>query len=122
MGPLCLIVMPAPLSVRRVRAAVRGHLAARGLTTHSTTAELLASELVTNALRHAPGSIRLSLSIQRGAIHCEVQDTNPTAPTVRRAQYGDEGGRGMLLVQQLAREWGSRASGRGKAVWFDLEL
>jgi anti-sigma regulatory factor (Ser/Thr protein kinase) len=108
--------------VRRARAFTRSLLASRGRTTHQGTAELLVSELITNALRYSVGPVRLSLSLRGDALHCEVEDTNPDPPVVRRAREDDEGGRGLLLVQECARAWGSRDSERGKVVWFTLGL
>jgi anti-sigma regulatory factor (Ser/Thr protein kinase) len=86
------------------------------------TAELLVSELVTNALRHGEGPmIRLTLSCRLGALHCEVEDASSARPAVCRGDNEEgESGRGLLLVEHLAARWGSRLSGRGKTVWFDL--
>ncbi|MEU6083430.1 ATP-binding protein [Streptomyces sp. NPDC047108] len=109
-------------SVREARATIRLHLDACGLTPYSDITELLVSELVTNALCHGSGAIRLSLSIRPRTLHCEVRDGSPRIPGVRTARHDEESGRGLFLVQELAHEWGSQVSDTGKAVWFNLEL
>jgi anti-sigma regulatory factor (Ser/Thr protein kinase) len=90
------------------------------------TALLLVSELVTNAIRHGAPPVRLSLHLDRargnGALRVEVSDSSPAAPTVSAATPDQPGGRGLLIVQQLAARWGSHvpASRLGKTVWFEL--
>ncbi|MFF1954786.1 ATP-binding protein, partial [Kitasatospora herbaricolor] len=81
--------------------------------------ELLVSELVTNALRHGRGDIRLRLLRDRTVV-CEVWDDGYAQPRQRRAQETDEGGRGLQLVSLLAERWGSRRTPKGKIVWFEL--
>ncbi|UQA92094.1 ATP-binding protein [Streptomyces halobius] len=116
------ILPPVASSVRQARALTRSELASRGLTDHEGTAELLVSELVTNALRYAACAVRLSLSFRGDTLHCEVEDTSLGPSVVRGAREEDESGRGLLLVQELARAWGRRDSRVGKVVWFELGL
>ncbi|ALM43632.1 hypothetical protein SFR_7017 (plasmid) [Streptomyces sp. FR-008] len=52
----------------------------------------------------------------------EVSDTSSTAPHLRRATAFDEGGRGLMLVAQLAERWGARHSADGKTIWAELQL
>jgi two-component sensor histidine kinase len=85
------------------------------------TTELLVSELVTNALRHGDGDIRLRLLRDRTLV-CEVWDGALVQPRRRRARETDEGGRGLQLVSLLSESWGSRRTHRGKTVWFELAL
>ena len=85
------------------------------------TAELLVSELVTNALRYGEGEIRLRLLLDRTLV-CEVWDAGLVQPRRRRARDTDEGGRGLQLVGLLSAAWGSRRTPRGKTVWFELPL
>ena len=84
-------------------------------------AELLVSELVTNALRYGEGEIRLRLLLDRTLV-CEVWDAGLVQPRRRRARDTDEGGRGLQLVGLLSAAWGSRRTPRGKTVWFELPL
>ncbi|HZG03417.1 MAG TPA: SpoIIE family protein phosphatase [Streptomyces sp.] len=114
--------LPAePRSVARARDLACRQLAAWELDDLSDTAELLVSELVTNALRHGEGDIRLRLLLDRTLV-CEVWDTNLVQPRRRRARDTDEGGRGLQLVDLLSAGWGSRRTPRGKIVWFELNL
>ncbi|WP_033237816.1 SpoIIE family protein phosphatase [Streptomyces albidoflavus] len=85
------------------------------------TAELVVTELIANAIRHASGPIRLRLILDRTLI-VEVSDTSSTAPHLRRAASFDEGGRGLMLVAQLAQRWGTRHWAGGKTIWAELPL
>jgi len=111
--------LPAdPAAVRRARGLVRAKLAEWDLDDLSYTTELLASELITNALRYAPGPIELRLLLERTVI-CEVLDRSAALPRLRRAADDDENGRGLLVVSQLAHRWGTRRTAAGKVVWCE---
>ncbi|NUS12329.1 MAG: SpoIIE family protein phosphatase [Streptomyces sp.] len=110
-----------PSAVSRYRAAVTEQLAAWGLEDLSFTAELVASELVTNAIRHATGPVQLRLLRDRALI-CEVFDGSSTSPRLRRAKNEDEGGRGLFLVAQLTERWGTRYTPEGKIIWTEMPL
>ncbi|WP_260470986.1 SpoIIE family protein phosphatase, partial [Streptomyces sp. RP5T] len=110
-----------PAVVSRSRAAVTEQLAAWGLDELSFTVELVASELVTNAIRHATGPVQLRLLRDRALI-CEVSDGSGTSPRLRRARTEDEGGRGLFLVAQLTERWGTRYTSDGKIIWTELPL
>jgi anti-sigma regulatory factor (Ser/Thr protein kinase) len=107
-------------SVPDARRLVRTQLASWGLAEHSDVAELLASELVTNALHHAWGNPVLTLSCQGGTVRCEVEDANPAVPHLSHADQDDVGGRGLYLVDRLSCSWGSDRISEGKVVWFEL--
>ncbi|WP_338702090.1 SpoIIE family protein phosphatase [Streptomyces sp. Q6] len=109
-----------PAEVGRARALVREQLAEWGLLNLEYAAELMVSELVTNAVRHARGE-RVQLRLVRsGSLLCEVEDTQHTLPTLLSAGPGDEFGRGLRVVTHLAREWGTSRTATGKTVWFEL--
>ncbi|MEU9288248.1 SpoIIE family protein phosphatase [Streptomyces sp. NPDC048275] len=110
-----------PAVVSRSRAAVIGQLAAWGLDELAFTTELIASELVTNAIRHATGPVQLRLLRDRALI-CEVSDGSSTSPRLRRARNEDEGGRGLFLVAQLTERWGTRYTPHGKIIWTEQPL
>ncbi|RPE40993.1 PAS domain S-box-containing protein [Streptomyces sp. Ag109_O5-1] len=110
-----------PRSVGRAREYARGQLLTWDLEPLVDTAELLVSELVTNALRYGEGEIRLRLLLDRTLV-CEVWDSGLVQPRRRRARDTDEGGRGLQLVGLLSAAWGSRRTPRGKTVWFELPL
>lgn len=81
---------------------------------------LLVSELVTNAVRHTDADGALEMTELVDGVHVEVHDGSTVEPTVGRGGPGDESGRGLRIVQQLASAWGVRRRCGGKAVWFDL--
>ncbi|MEU5025843.1 SpoIIE family protein phosphatase [Streptomyces milbemycinicus] len=114
--------LPAePAVVARARKNATDQLIAWGLDEAVFTTELVVSELVTNAIRHAQAPIQLRLIHDRDLI-CEVSDGSSTAPHLRRARVFDEGGRGLLLVAQLARRWGTRHGPTGKTIWAEQAL
>ncbi|WP_107481851.1 SpoIIE family protein phosphatase [Streptomyces sp. JHA26] len=111
-----------PSLVAPIRKQVVDQLSAWALLEASFTAELVVSELVTNAIRYGSPPIRLRLIHDRTTLICEVSDTSHTAPHLRRAKTWDEGGRGLLLVAQLTQRWGSRHTTEGKTIWAELAL
>ncbi|MEV0849574.1 ATP-binding protein [Streptomyces sp. NPDC049954] len=90
------------------------------------TAELLASELVTNAVLHADGAddCRVTCELSGAAFTVTVIDQGNGIPSMRREEAGEPepGGRGLLLVDTLADEWGVRGAAPGKAVYFVLAV
>ncbi|MEV6651926.1 SpoIIE family protein phosphatase [Streptomyces sp. NPDC051219] len=107
-------------------ARIARHMAARQLTEWGLegledATKLIVSELVTNAVRHSTGPIQLRL-IQHQVLTCEVSDTDLCSPRLRRARTFDENGRGLGLVAQLSRRWGSRSIPDGKVVWAEEDL
>ncbi|MFF8594722.1 SpoIIE family protein phosphatase [Streptomyces sp. NPDC015220] len=111
-----------PSLVAPIRKQVVEQLDDWGLSMAAFTAELVVSELVTNAIRYATPPIRLRLIHDETHLICEVSDTSNTAPHLRRAKTWDEGGRGLLLVAQLTQRWGSRHTLEGKTIWAELSL
>ncbi|MGW3121242.1 ATP-binding protein [Streptomyces sp. NPDC001107] len=113
---------PRPTAVREARTEVRRQLEVWGLTDRDDlvdVAELLVSELATNALLHSASRFRLTLSAAHGVLRCEVRDGGRRTPQVLQAG-ASESGRGMFLVNALARRWGCHQDGQGKTVWFEL--
>jgi PAS domain S-box-containing protein len=114
--------LPAdPAVVADARAEAARQVAAWGLEEVTFTTELIVSELLTNAIRHAEPPIQLRMILD-GALSCEVSDSSNTAPHLRRADRYDEGGRGLLLVSQLTERWGSRHTRTGKTIWAEQPL
>jgi anti-sigma regulatory factor (Ser/Thr protein kinase) len=111
-----------PALVAPIRKQVLDQLDAWGLSEAAFTAELVVSELVTNAIRYGAPPIRLRLIHDAAILICEVSDTSHTAPHLRRAKTFDEGGRGLLLVAQLTQRWGTRHTPDGKTIWAELAL
>jgi anti-sigma regulatory factor (Ser/Thr protein kinase) len=85
-------------------------------------AELLVSELVTNALRHASRPITVTALLLDEVVALAVRDGDTPLPRLRKVSDADEGGRGLQLVAMLAARWGARPTPDGKVVWCDLQL
>ncbi|MGW0845885.1 SpoIIE family protein phosphatase [Streptomyces sp. NPDC002787] len=111
-------VAPDPSAVAEARKNALCQLERWGLTDAAFVTELVVSELVTNAIRHAEPPVQLRLIHDRSLI-CEVSDASSTAPHMRRARTYDEGGRGLLLVAQLTQRWGTRPTPTGKTIWTE---
>ncbi|KOU63568.1 protein phosphatase [Streptomyces sp. MMG1533] len=110
-----------PAVVADARKAACRRLTDWGLDELAFTTELVVSELVTNAVRHATGPIRLRLIKDRTLI-CEVFDGGATAPHLRHPRTTDEGGRGLLLVSRFTQRWGTRFLPEGKVIWAEQSL
>ncbi|GAA0369840.1 ATP-binding protein [Streptomyces blastmyceticus] len=131
-------------AVGEVRAQLRALLAHWGAPGRADTAELLTSELVTNALVHTDGAAVVTAALtgdaearSKGRLRVEVRDFAVRHPALRvpgartDGEAGDgrehdiektaTSGRGLLLVHSLADSWGVRPHGVGKAVWFELD-
>ncbi|WP_232248057.1 ATP-binding SpoIIE family protein phosphatase [Streptacidiphilus rugosus] len=107
--------------VRRARLLVQDQLSRWGLDDLSELTQLLVSELVTNALRVAKGSVELQL-MRVGKLLVEVSDDDHNLPSLEPSEPLDEEGRGLGLVSQLSARWGTSRKAVGKVVWFELPL
>ncbi|MER6994289.1 ATP-binding SpoIIE family protein phosphatase [Streptomyces sp. NPDC000410] len=110
---------PEDAAPGRARRLARRALARWDLEDLSDSVELLVSEVVTNAVRYAERPVTLRL-LRTDVLRCEVGDDSPQLPRQRRARDTDEGGRGLFLVNRLARRWGATRLSTGKVVWFEL--
>jgi serine phosphatase RsbU (regulator of sigma subunit) len=115
------LLAPLPETVSRARRLIRQSLEGWGLSTLADMAELLATELITNAIRYAARPIELRLLRTRTLV-CEIRDDDLYLPVLRQAADLDEDGRGLFLVSRLARRWGVSRTTHGKVVWFELAL
>ncbi|ARQ71384.1 ATP-binding protein [Streptomyces marincola] len=117
-------------STGRARTLLRASLAGAGADDEDVSdAELVLSDLVTNALRatDAPDGrigVRIVVSADEGTLLLEVSDTGTGLPEIRTPADQDTGGRGLLLVEAVAHAWGfeSFADGMGKRVWAELKV
>lgn len=84
--------------------------------------QLLVSELATNAVVHAGTPMRLSVLRGTDGLRVEVRDDDPHVPASPTHMPGptETGGRGILLVDALADQWGVNCSEKGKTIWFEL--
>lgn len=122
---------PALHAVAQARRAVRVALDRWELSPLTPDAELLVSELVTNALVHARSETALTLVVADGTLEVGVTDRTPGGPMPRvegddagavPPDWQAEGGRGLRLVELVADEWGVAQLPEGKQVWFRLDV
>ncbi|WP_327353720.1 SpoIIE family protein phosphatase [Streptomyces sp. NBC_01304] len=110
---------PEDAAPGRARRLARRALARWDMEELTDSVELLVSEVVTNAVRYATRPVTLRL-LRTDVLRCEVGDDVPQLPRLRQARATDEGGRGLYLVNRLARRWGATRLSTGKVVWFEL--
>ncbi|PJM94088.1 ATP-binding protein [Streptomyces sp. CB01373] len=122
-----LYIPNGPRAVTISRRTLRLILTMHGLLRLVDTAELLATELVSNAVRHTKGPAGLRVRWSAGVLRIGAWDTDPAPPesSAPLEQVVDlEEGRGLALVRACADLWGwqplSREGNRGKYVWCDL--
>ncbi|MFD8815303.1 ATP-binding protein [Streptomyces sp. NPDC059627] len=88
------------------------------ITDTGDSAALVATELVTNAWRHAGGALEMRLIWDGRTLTVEVDDTSSTSPAVLAPdRRGSHGGYGLALVNSLAEAWGTYGRPNGKTVW-----
>lgn len=85
------------------------------------TVELLLTEMVTNAVVHAGSGSTVSVQLLADHVHVEVRDRDRRAVQPRLVNDDAESGRGLALVEALARSWGTTPFADGKIVWFDVD-
>lgn len=122
--------MDVPNDTRAIplcRRTVRTLLTLHGLIGLVDTAELLTTELMSNAVQHTTGPASMGLDLEIGLVRIGVWDTDPQPPTLIRDLTDPveaEDGRGLALVRFCAESWGwnprTRNGKRGKYVWFEL--
>lgn len=106
---------------QRLRRIVRASLVHWGRPALVEPAQLLLTELATNALRHASGlDIGVRVYLQGDRLMIQVNDGSPICPALRRAKHDDEGGRGLCLVDAMSESWG--VSPDGTTTWCTLPL
>ena len=83
--------------------------------------ELLTSELVSNVVRHVGSPPTVRACRGRSRIRIEVDDASRELPAVQHPEPLAADGRGMLVVDTLAAEWGTELRDDGKTVWFEID-
>ncbi|MFI9272328.1 SpoIIE family protein phosphatase [Kitasatospora sp. NPDC052896] len=111
--------------VAELRGELRDALRRWGVAELIDTAELLASELVTNAIRHTDRDAMFTARLYRGdgrepRLRIEVEDESDLWPKRRTPGEQASSGRGLMLVEALADAWGVEPRGSGKRMWFEL--
>ncbi len=110
-----------PVSAGRARAFVESVLSSAGLEHLAYTATLLVSELVANAVLHTGNTpIEVVVKPTRDRARIEVHDGSPVLPVRKNYSTMSGTGRGLMLVERMAADWGAEATDRGKVVWFEL--
>ena len=114
--------LPAELaSAREARRFVAECATRMARTEVVETAQLLVSELVTNAVAHAGTGVEVECAATEGGLRVSVVDGSSHVPVPGHPDTWDERGRGLALVDTLASRWGTdRHPDNGKSVWFEL--
>ncbi|WP_380160993.1 SpoIIE family protein phosphatase [Kineococcus sp. R86509] len=117
------IVLPAdPRSVRDARRLARRCCHRSGLPDSvAETAELLTSELVTNAIVHGRSDTRVRITATPDLVHVEVSDDNDRRPLLQAPDDDALSGRGLSMLETSASRWGVDDADIGKVVWFTLD-
>lgn len=107
---ISMFVFPEPEQVRPARRAVKAILGHWDMAHLAEDAELVTTELLTNAIRHTDSEhpIRVTIALDQRWLSIGVRDRSNSAPRVHRAVTCEEGGRGLLLVESVARSWACR--------------
>ncbi|MEU5567265.1 ATP-binding protein [Micromonospora musae] len=108
---------PVAEACRRARELVVDACARWQLPEAAGPASVVLSELVGNVVRHAGTPMQVTLTLRRPYLHIAVVDGSRRGVRARVPDARSEGGRGLLLVRQLAKRWGCVPAGNGKAVW-----
>ncbi|GAB2814143.1 SpoIIE family protein phosphatase [Streptomyces chlorus] len=114
-----------PEALTEARRMVRAGVGAWGAGNRADEIELVADELITNALMHTEGSAVVTLRVLVGGerrLRVEVADSSSALPRRREAGESGVSGRGLLLVEILTDEWGVEARGGGKCVWGEFSV
>jgi DNA-binding NarL/FixJ family response regulator len=111
-----------PESARRARHDVKAALASATGASAIEVIELLTSELVTNAVRHANSAARVAVEVVGSKVKVSVTDDGPGRPTPASPSPDAESGRGLELVDGLADRWGVIDLEVGKTVWFEADV
>lgn len=112
-----------PNAVHHARRFTARTLRSWGVEEEIDVALLVVSELVTNAVAHTQGEVRLDLTLSADRLRIAVNDASPRSP-VRPADvdWSATGGRGLLIVEATTSSWGSVPLSGGKQVWAEVPL
>ena len=110
-----------PASARQARRFVESVLEDGDLDHFAYPATMLVSELVANAVLHTGTVIEVVVCPELDRVRVEVHDGSPQLPIRKHYSNLSGTGRGLLLVERMASEWGSDRTAEGKVVWFELD-
>ena len=124
---ISFVLASEPGQVGITRRLVRAVLEYRGLGHYASEAEVIASELVVNAIQHASNTnpdTKVGVTLMRvwnwEAVSVVVTDSSPRPPVKRETTADSERGRGLQIVEALSVLWGWNPEGGGKAVYAIL--
>ncbi|MFH9762480.1 ATP-binding protein [Streptomyces anulatus] len=116
----------APAQLSELRRAVRSQLGSWGASAVTGEAELVATELGANVIKHVgwDAAASLVLELREGRVRLEVHDRSRAVPALLPAACADsdECGRGLHLIASMAHDWGAVRTATGKFVWCELSL
>lgn len=109
-------------SVRKARELVRSLCTESGIQADPDIVLLLVSELVSNAIQHAQGTVEVSAREVGSTLRVEVRDGSSELPRLHDHSVDSISGRGLQMVERLADRWGTESGGPGlgKTVWFEI--
>jgi anti-sigma regulatory factor (Ser/Thr protein kinase) len=111
-----------PEAPQSARAFLRAALETWKLDGFGQVTELLADELVANVVRHVGSPLTLRATTEGPILRIEVDDPSTEPPVLRHPGVHEDRGRGILLVDALATQWGSEIHPDGKTVWFEIDV
>jgi len=112
-----------PAAPQLIRGWLRTTLATWQLDGFGEVTELLATELVSNVVKHVGRPMTVRIMRQQGSIRVEIDDPGDDVPVLEHPDSRTEHGRGVLVVDALADEWGTKVHpDGGKTVWFELDV
>ncbi|GAA1305245.1 ATP-binding protein [Saccharothrix xinjiangensis] len=121
-APVAMTLPASAGSSARARQVVAEAASAWGLSEDvSEDAVLVVTELVSNAVDHAEGSVGLTISRTDSGLRIEVADNSPAPPEQKPIQVDSARGRGLIIVAALSAAWGMEPRSDGKVVWAELE-
>lgn len=116
----------APAQLSELRRAVRSQLGSWDASAVTAEAELVATELGTNVIKHVGRDVAASLvlELRDGRVRLEVHDRSHAlpAPLTETCADSDECGRGLHLIAAMAHDWGAARTATGKVIWCELSL
>ena len=112
---------PDHAAAARARRFVSDTLRGWGCDDAIPDAQLLVSELVTNAVLHARSATRVTVERSSTTVRVSVDDDSSTQPRLRELGPEAVTGRGLLLVDRIAQRWGVDPRADGKCVWFEVD-
>ncbi|MFE2481646.1 ATP-binding protein, partial [Streptomyces sp. NPDC059389] len=110
-------------AVQHARRFAARALRSWGVEEELDVALLVVSELVTNAIAHTQGEVRLDLTLSADRLRIAVNDGSPRSPVKPASvDWTATGGRGLLIVEATTASWGSVPLSSGKQVWAEVPL